>query len=288
MKSPKGDEIRLDGGWVDFIFSEGSSFKSAWLDILKDARGEQIVKMSIDIGDRSIQVGKAQIPFDIYGYGVENAGLPGLTSDDSEFLPNFPDIHKEYPNARVSPSELLYNPDDAGEDELKTVEVFGQRIKIKGSPEMDVLGNAVHSYFAVDYECLAAEDQTSLARNILNNWSMESSIDPTDLVDAGQRLATFIDRSYEAYKAYREWPISMRNEAGQIVQGWIDLLLDTPAGYVIIDHKDYPGKDVLDRMKKYVPQLRTYKEIIEKATGRPVIDMLLHLPISGLILRLLP
>jgi len=41
-------------------------------------------------------------------------------------------------------------------------------------------------------------------------------------------------------------------------------------------------------MKKYVPQLRTYKEIVEKATGRPVIDMLLHLPISGLILRLLP
>lgn len=267
--------------------SDGSSFKSAWLDILKDARGEQIVRMSTDIGDRSIQVGKAQMPFDIFGYGVENAGLPGLTSDDSEFLPSFPDIQKEYPNARVSPSELPYNPDDAGEDELKIVEVFGQRIQIIGSPEMDVLGSAVHSYFAVDYECLAADDQTNLARNILRNWSMESSIDPTDLVDAGQRLVDFIDRSFEGYKAYREWPISMRNEEGQIIQGWIDLLLDTPAGYVIIDHKDYPGKDVLDRMKKYVPQLRTYKEIVEKATGRPVIDMLFYLPISGQILRLL-
>ena len=268
--------------------SDGSSLKSAWLDILKDVRGEQIVKMSTDIGDQSIQIGKAQIPFDIYGYGVENAGLLGLTSDDSEFLPSFPDMQKEYPNARVSPSELPYNPDDAGEDELKTVEVFGQRIKIIGSPEMDVLGSAVHSYFAVDYECLTANDQTNLARSVLKNWSMESSIDPTDLVDAGKRLAAFIDRSYEGYKAYKEWPISMRNEEGQIVQGWIDILLDTPAGYVIIDHKDYPGKDVLDRMKKYVPQLRTYKEIVEKATGRPVIDMLLHLPISGLILRLLP
>ena len=144
----------------------------AWLDILKDARGEQIVKMSTDIGDRSIQIGKAQIPFDIYGYGVENAGLPGLTSDDIEFLPSFPDIQKEYPNARVSPSALPYDPDDAGEDELKTVEVFGQRIKIIGSPEMDVLGSAVHSYFAVDYECLAADNQTNLARNIIKNWSM--------------------------------------------------------------------------------------------------------------------
>ena len=268
--------------------TDGSSLKSAWLDILKDARGEQIVKMSTDISDRSIQIGRARIPFDIYGYCTEKAGLPGLNSDASEFLPSYTDTLKEYPNARVSPSELPYNPDNAGKDELKIVEVFGQRIKIKGSPEMVVMGNAVHSYFAVDYECLAADDQTSLARDILKNWSMESSIDPTDILDAGQRLATFIDRSYEGYKAYREWPISMRNEEGQIVQGWIDLLLDTPAGYVIIDHKDYPGKDVLDRMKKYVPQLRTYKEIVEKATGRPVIDMLLHLPISGLILRLLP
>ena len=128
----------------------------------------------------------------------------GAWHDLSEFLPSFPNIQKEYPNAKVSPSELPYDPDDAGEHELKTVEVFGQRIKIIGGPEMDVLGSAVHSYFAVDYECLAANDQTNLASNILKNWSMGSSIDPADLVEAGQRLVAFIDRSYKSYKAYKE------------------------------------------------------------------------------------
>ncbi len=91
-------------------------------------------------------------------------------------------------------------------------------------------------------------------------------------------------RLLEILSLYR---VTMGQARQQIVQGWIDLLLDTPAGYVIIDHKDYPGKDVIDRMKKYVPQLRTYKEIVEKATGKPVIDTLLHLPISGLVIRIL-
>ena len=243
--------------------SDGSSLKSAWLDILKDASGEQVVKMSTDINKRCIQIGKALIQFDIYGYGTENAALPSLTSDDSEFIPRLPDSPKNFPYARVSPSQLPYNPDDTEKDELKIVEVIGKRINIKGSPEMDILGNAVHAYFAVDYECLAADDQTNLARKILKNWGMEDSIDHTDLVDAGQRLTDFIHRKYKGYKSYREWPVSMRNKEGQIIQGWIDLL-KTPAGYVIIDHKDYPGKDVLDRMKSMRPSCERIKKSLKR------------------------
>ena len=62
--------------------------------------------------------------------------------------------------------------------------------------------------------------------------------------------------------------------------------MELPDGYVIIDHKSYPGQDSEERATKYAPQLRAYKEAVEKATGKPVIDTLLHLPVSGLILRI--
>lgn len=68
--------------------------------------------------------------------------------------------------------------------------------------------------------------------------------------------------------------------------GWIDLFLNTPDGYIIIDHKDYPETDAAKRMKRYILQLRMYKEIIEKAADKPVIDTLRHLTISGLVLKL--
>jgi len=70
------------------------------------------------------------------------------------------------------------------------------------------------------------------------------------------------------------------------MQGWIDLLVETADGYVIIDHKSYPGTDNEERVKEYAPQLRAYKEAVEKATGKPVIELLLHLPVSGLILEI--
>jgi ATP-dependent exoDNAse (exonuclease V) beta subunit len=70
------------------------------------------------------------------------------------------------------------------------------------------------------------------------------------------------------------------------MQGWIDLLLEMPDGYVIIDHKSYPGQDYEGLAPQYAPQLMAYKEAIEKATGRHVIETLLHLPINGLILKI--
>jgi len=47
----------------------------------------------------------------------------------------------------------------------------------------------------------------------------------------------------------------------------------------------FPGQNAEERAKKYSPQLVAYKEAMEKATGKPIIDMLLHLPVNGLILK---
>ncbi len=262
------------------------SIKCSWLNILKDAKGDPVIRFSTEVDDQIVKVGNKDISFGIYRYGAEDVGLPSLLNDDKEYALNFTCADKIYPDARVSPSELPFIPEEHGMIEFEIVEKFTERISIKGNPEMDVLGNAVHSYFAFEYDRLGAEEQIALAQNLLKNWGMETSIDHTELVEAGQRLTAFIDKKYEGYKVYKEWPVSMKNKDGQIIQGFIDFLLDTPSGYVIIDHKSYPGKDVLIKAKEYIPQLIAYKKIVEKATGKSVVDTLLHLPISGLVLRL--
>ena len=69
--------------------------------------------------------------------------------------------------------------------------------------------------------------------------------------------------------------------------GWIDLLVETPDGYVIIDHKGFPGshEDSERKALEYGPQLARYKEAVEKATGRPVLKTFIHMPVVGNMLE---
>lgn len=71
------------------------------------------------------------------------------------------------------------------------------------------------------------------------------------------------------------------------MEGWIDLLLETPAGYVLVDHKSYPGTDPVGHIKdKYIGQMRGYAEAIESNTGRPVVETLIHMPALGKMFRI--
>ena len=144
-------------------------------------------------------------------------------------------------------------------EQIKTIERFNARISVKGNPEMDALGSAIHAYLATDYVRLTDDKRMKLAQKIMKNWDVEMAVDSSEVVAAGQRLIRFMDKHYNGYQVFKEWLMSMRNEEGQLIQGWIDLLLETPDGYVIIDHKNYPGQDAEERVKKYAPQLRAYK-----------------------------
>jgi len=69
----------------------------------------------------------------------------------------------------------------------------------------------------------------------------------------------------------------------QKAKGWIDLLLETSSGIVIIDHKSFPGsKDQRqEKTLSYAPQLSMYREAVEKATGKSVIASMIHMPVVG-------
>jgi len=71
----------------------------------------------------------------------------------------------------------------------------------------------------------------------------------------------------------------------QRMQGWIDMLLELPDGYVVIDHKSYPGPNAVEHAKEYMPQLAIYKKAVEQATGKPVYETLVHMPIQGSVIK---
>lgn len=265
--------------------SKGESLKTAGLDALKNSIGEKVISWNTENESEQIQVGDAKIPIITFQYGPDSDGLATVSSAEEEYLPIIKSSPKDYPEARISPSKLTQTVDTDGES-WGIMSQFKTRINIKGKPAMDILGSAIHTYLGIDYAELEEVEQMTVARKIIKNWGMDTIVDPEEVVLAGQHLVEFLEKNYPGHKTYKEWPMSMRNQDGQVMQGWIDLLLETEAGYVIIDHKDYPGQDAIERAKKYTPQLKAYKEAVETATGRPVIDIIIHLPVSGLFLKL--
>ena len=63
----------------------------------------------------------------------------------------------------------------------------------------------------------------------------------------------------------------------------MDLLIDTPKGWVIVDHKfTDKTKDALEaEALKYSGQLKAYKDAVEAATKRPVTECWVHFPTFG-------
>jgi ATP-dependent helicase/nuclease subunit A len=70
---------------------------------------------------------------------------------------------------------------------------------------------------------------------------------------------------------------------GQVVKGQVDLLLDAPAGWILIDHKANPrGGDAWEEVaRRYSGQLKLYKMRICAATSRPVAEVWLYFPVAA-------
>lgn len=270
---------RARDGMVLTLQEKKGGLATGWLDVLYDDSGKSLFQ----VHDNTVLAGDKTPPFQMYSYLPIEGPEPVAPVRHPIYRPAIPEQPTLYLPARLAPSRLTAADLEESSWYFRILHNFGQRIKIRGQPDMGALGNAVHAYFAATIGDGRAEE---MAKDCLENWGVEENMTARDLVAAGQRFDRFLDDRNPDHKIYREWPVAMRNEANQTIQGWIDLLIEMPDGYIIIDHKGYPGTDVLERMESYIPQLLTYKEIVEKATGKPVRELMIHLPVSGHVLEL--
>jgi ATP-dependent helicase/nuclease subunit A len=80
-----------------------------------------------------------------------------------------------------------------------------------------------------------------------------------------------------------ESPIHYTTDTGQLVSGWIDILIETTEGYILIDHKASPQarSEWQDIALSYSGQLKAYADGITQATGKPVISQWIHFAVTG-------
>src|SRR5262249_53958158 len=141
---------------------------------------------------------------------------------------------------------------------------------------------AVHAFMCCDCNGLSASDKEDMARELLEAHGVSASLRSADLISILDRFTAYIRNRWPDAKVRREWPLSFKLGPLEL-HGAGDLVLETPSGYVVIDHKTFPGgeSDLMVKARSFAAQLVAYRIALEKAMGSPVLDTFIHFPISG-------
>lgn len=259
-----------------------------WLQLLKDSSGTPLIHWPAVEGSCQLSIGTESVPVEISaqipGGGATGTAQPGGSQTTTRLL--HPE-RQEHNNPQRLP--LIITPSHAPEaavtyqaTEIATIgsPIAVQAVRNDADPDSTNLGNAVHAIFAA----APAHRLPGKVAEILRRW--DCSVGTGDqiadqIVGAVDALEGFLKDRYGASAFHREWPVSHRMENGQEMRGWIDLLAETPDGWVIVDHKTYRGKDPSSTAAGYGTQLSFYRRAVEQATGRTVRDTLINFVLLG-------
>ena len=249
-----------------------------WMDSV--ALGDSLPK-----GDQSIiaLAGGTDVPFERWDLraGVLSDAVVGGDNDLSWFE------HVDKPLVRlplkVSPSSLT----GATARIVETVPI-GRRIDTGSSDDRSRLGEAIHACIAADLATpFRPLDLTDVAA-ILRRMQAADGVDAAALHHQLGALRSWLVTRWPDAIPVIELPVARATSDGQHVQGRTDLVLRTATGWILMDHKSTPqGRDQWgDLTTAYAGQLAEYRDLLQAASGLPVEEMWLVLPVAGAALRI--
>jgi len=193
-----------------------------------------------------------------------------------------PDKTIQHPPARLTPSSM----EDIGE--VIRIDQIGERIPIIGKPEMDVVGNAFHLFFAADRPEFDDQERLDLATGIVQRWQLIGTIDPGHLLQASNSLRNWAEEHYPNAVWRREWPMNRRLPEGTTVSGFSDLVLEDGNRFAIIDHKTFAGnkKEAARKASEFSGQLKAYGDILRNRYEGASVSCYIHYPIIGVIVEI--
>lgn len=140
---------------------------------------------------------------------------------------------------------------------------FGERLAWKGNPDPGQVGEAMHRIFAVEILNPSddAEARKSRASGILNAFGLAENLAPEEVLATVDRYRVCLAERFQPTSERVELPFTYFNEVGQRLGGFIDHLVESESGPLILDHKIFPGKqeDWEARALSYSGQLAAYR-----------------------------
>jgi ATP-dependent helicase/nuclease subunit A len=260
----------------------GSGNGLEWLTELRDKDDRPVVRMPDGDGDHKIQIKDSEHQLNICTFSIGAVSAPPTTSNPV-FLPARAD-EKLYPPFSIRPSETISVPDI----DLASIKIsdIGDRITLVGTPDMETIGDCVHRFLAADRPNTSLGNRLAKAGQLRSTWNA-NAIKASDMLEMSDRLRSFLSKNFPDNRLYFECPIIGRLEQSR-VRGFIDLLVEIPSGFLIFDHKTFPGgsESWITKASSYSGQLKNYADVLRQSIQKPVIGAYIHMPIVGKIIDL--
>jgi ATP-dependent exoDNAse (exonuclease V) beta subunit len=196
------------------------------------------------------------------------------------------DPGREVIAATFAPSGAEAAPETALGAVVCEVADLGPALVSGGGPEWNKVGDCIHSYLAAPLDSFDAAMKQQVATRLVTNWGVGAVVSPDQVVECGERWQRFLHEDLAATAVNSEVPFTWTNDDHQRAQGWIDQLVTTADGQIIVDHKTYPGADPTGHVAaKYLGQMAVYRQAITDITGTVPARILIHLPLLGSVVE---
>ncbi len=270
----------LDGKDTETYYSE-----------LRDATGINLADKGVAVGGKTFAARRSI---------AANTFSDGFDPDKSEVEDPVPDFGRQalLPAAAVlDPASMV--PDSRSPsmhegptrdgvdktDDIKTAS-YANGIEINVEMEATELGTDLHTCFEVG--SVVPRDRL---RPLISELIDDATLDRV-VVNVGA-FDDWLSSSLPGGDISREVPILYTDDAGSVVSGFIDLVVETNDGFWIIDHKSDRVTDTDSGFRSYAPQLEDYADGLCKARpDKRVVGIALNWirlgAISSLATQLLP
>lgn len=189
---------------------------------------------------------------------------------------------------RVQAEPLWHRPSFASGGTFRVVETdsVGVRLSLAGKPDMASLGTALH--LCIARASVLGDASDSDVERILKTWAVAQSVDKDAVCAQVAAFQAWLAKRWPGCPVYVEVPIEADGPNGTRIRGRIDLLVETPDGWILLDHKSNPGGAARDEdlVAEHGPQLESYGHALLTATGKPVTQRWLYLPVAARAVRL--
>ena len=249
---------RPSGEWIDCL-------EAPWL--LAKEGGEEVVLPS---GERV----KAQH----WVLSPDEAGGPGLR--------NMGNLHWFQQVVR-SEHRLPLNFTPSASESTSAVLVekcrIGERIPIATGADMGALGTAIHACIALSFTDRRVPLKEVEVGAILSNLGVSALVSPGNVLRQVEALHAWLEQRWPGAKPFAEIPVQSTLRNGQILNGRIDLALETNNGWVLIDHKSSPlAWEQWDRLViEHAAQIDAYAQALEQGGTGSVLEKWLFLPVAA-------
>ena len=183
-----------------------------------------------------------------------------------------------------------FNPSKADSPDIAVAEtiLLGESMVIGSAVDWTTVGHAVHAAMALAFVDLNNPIKMEDVQRILTGYQLSAHVCASALSAQVTAVTEWVSKKWPQGRTLPEWPVEAILPTGQILNGRVDLLVDTGTHWVLIDHKSNPGaRSSWPKLANtYGGQLLAYQSALEMATGKPIKEIWLVLPVAGGAVRI--